>query len=136
MESFLLFGVAVTALLLTLTVLLVQCLAVVGELLGGTVMLLFEPFGDPGFKLIKLGLLIVQELMSRGDLDLHVLQTLELSSSFSLPECYSRLPRGEFSLLLRQGAFPLLDIQAILFYHALGEGHNALANQKTVDLRK
>jgi hypothetical protein len=69
-------------------------------------------------------------------LDLHGLQTLKLSSSFGLPECYSRLSRGELSIPLRQVTFVLLDTQEVLFYRMIGEGYGAFANQKTADLRK
>jgi hypothetical protein len=41
----------------------VQCLAIVGELLGVVATLLLESLGDQGLKPIKLGLAIIQELL-------------------------------------------------------------------------
>jgi hypothetical protein len=86
MELLLLLSVAVAALLRTLAVLRVQCLAVIGELLGGDATLLLEPFGDPGLELLKFGMAVVQELLSHGKMGLHGLQTLKQPSSFSLLE--------------------------------------------------
>jgi hypothetical protein len=91
MKLLLLCGIAVATLLCTLALIRVRCLAVIGELLGVAAMLLLEPLGDPGFKLHRLGLAVVQKLRSLGNLDRHGLHTLELSSSFSLPKRYSHL---------------------------------------------
>jgi hypothetical protein len=105
-------GIAVAALLCALAVLRMQRLASIFNLFSVATALFRKPYGDLGIELVKAHLASVKLLLGPYDLGFHRLQTLELPSSFTLPEHHGRLPLG-------QGALALLDLQAICFQLAL-----------------